>query len=130
MKIIKTALIFLGALLAAFFAAAYFSASESRFECRGVVTEQGVESPARVFLKLERYRWWVGLWSDSWGSAWIEVPSETVIYVGQITNAGDLLAFWEPHDKFRGNFSTLSKTLGVGIYQGRVFEGTCTSVSQ
>jgi len=130
MKIIKSILIVFTSLIALFFGLAYFSASESRFECRGVVSEQGVESPATVFLKLTRYRWWVGLWGDSWGSAWIEVPSETVIYISQITDAGDLLSFWEPKDKFRGNFSTLSNTLGLGIYDGRVFDGTCTGVGQ
>ena len=81
-----------------------------------------------VFLKLERCRWWVGLWSDSWGSAWLEIPNETVICVGFINASGDALNFWEPRDKLRGNLSTLGNPLGLAIQNGYVLEGSCKRV--
>src|SRR5690606_18379823 len=74
---------------------ANFSAAESRFKCSGRITVNEGDRPATIFLKLQKYRWWVGLWSDSRGSAWVELPNQTVSYFGYVTEAGDLLQFWE-----------------------------------
>ena len=112
---------------------ANFSAVESRFECHGKITANGGEQPATVFFKLERYRWWVGLWSDSSGSAWVEVPSQTVSYFGHVTQAGDQLQIWDSFGSpgnFSGIFSTLSHTLGVKIAAVGVFDGTCKDIRQ
>ena len=108
-----------------------FSAVESRFECTGKIIANGVERPATVFLNLDRYRWWVGLWSDSSGDAWLEVPNQTVIYFGHITQAGDQLQFWDSFgspSNFSGIFSTLSRTIGVKLGAAGVFEGICKDI--
>ncbi|MBX6334376.1 hypothetical protein IRY61_03500 [Candidatus Saccharibacteria bacterium] len=102
-----------------------FSAVESRFECSGKITSNGIETPVKIFLKLETYRWWVGLWSDSSGSAWLEVPNQTVRYFGHITKARDILQLWDSPGKLSGNFSTLSGALGVHLGAFGAFEGTC-----
>lgn len=114
---------------------ANFSAVESRFECKGKIIANGVEQPATVFLKLQKYRWWVGLWSDSSGSAWVEVPNQTISYFGHVTEAGDQLQFWDsfgvdPPSKFSGIFSTLSGAVGVKLGTTGVFEGTCKDIRQ
>jgi len=128
MKILKIfgGLTVLGILL--FFVVANFSANESRFACTGKITDNGDEQITAIFLKLETYRWWVSLWSDSHGSAWVEIPNQTVAYFAHITQAGDLLQFWDSFgapQNFSGNFSTLSHTIGVKIPVYGVFEGIC-----
>lgn len=135
MKAIKI----LGGLLAfailLFLLVANFSAVESRFECNGKITANGAEQPAAVFLKLQKYRWWVGLWSDSSGSAWVEVPNQTISYFEHVTVAGDQLQFWDsfgtaPPSKFSGIFSTLSGTLGVKVGATSFFDGTCKDIQR
>ena len=110
---------------------AKFSVTESRFACDGKITNNRGEQTAAIFLKLGTYRWWVGLWSDSRGSAWVEIPNQTVAYFGHITEAGDLLQFWDSFggpQNFSGNFSTLSHTIGVKVPAYGVFEGICKSL--
>lgn len=114
-----------------FLFAANFSAQETRYSCEGKVTANGVEQEATVYLKLQRYRWWVALWSDSKGSAWVEIPSQTVDYYDHLTEAGDMLQFWGyAHQDFSGIFSLLSNTLGVNIRGVGVFDGTCKAIKQ
>lgn len=107
---------------------ANFSTMESRYECSGQITANEIEQPAKLFFKLERYRWWVSLWSDSKGSAWVEVPNETVRYFSHISEAGDLLKFSDSPGKFGGYFSTLSLAIGVPLGTFGVFDGTCKKI--
>jgi hypothetical protein len=112
---------------------ANFSAVESRFECNGKIIANGVEQPATAFLKLDKYRWWVGLWSDSSGDAWVELPNQTVSYFGHVTQAGDQLQFWNSFgspSNFSGIFSTLSRTVGVKLGAVGIFEGICKEIRQ
>lgn len=127
----------LGGLLAfaviLFLFVANFSAAESRFECNGKINTNGVEQPATAFLKLQKYRWWVGLWSDSSGAAWVEVPNQTISYFEHVTEAGDQLQFWDSFSvaqpsKFSGIFSTLSGAVGVKLGSSGVFEGNCKDI--
>jgi hypothetical protein len=127
----------LGGLLAftllLFLLVANFSVVESRFECNGKITADGAEQPATVFVKLEKYRWWVGLWSDSSGSAWVEIPNQTISYFGHVTEAGDQLQLWDSFgspSNISGIFSTLSRTLGVKAGALGVFEGACKDIRQ
>lgn len=130
MKILGGLLVFA---LLLFVFGANFSVVESRFECNGKITASGGEQPAKVFLKLEKYRWWVGLWSDSSGSAWVEVPNQTIAYFSHVTEAGDQLQLWDSFgspSNLSGIFSTLSRTLGVKIGAMGVFDGTCKDIRQ
>ena len=130
-----TALKILGGLVIAaivfFLIAAEFSAVESRLECGGSITAEGAETPSAVFVKLEKYRWWVSLWSDSWGSAWVELPNRSVSYFPHVTKAGDLIQFWDfPGGNFSGNYSTLSGAIGVDLGGFGLFDGSCKSIRQ
>ncbi len=106
----------------------FFSATESRFECNGVEFLEGKEAPKTAFIRLVRYRWWVGLWSDSWGTAWIEIPNQTFMTITHIEESGDFLILWESQGNWRGNFSTLSNSLGFAIRDGHTFEGACKEI--
>jgi hypothetical protein len=125
MKLLKVLVGLVIAVIALFLFAAKFSSVEARYECSGVITSGDTEIPAKVFLKLETYRSWVGLWSDSSGSAWVELPNKTVDYFGRITEAGDLLQLWDFSDSLKGSFSTLSGALMVDVGAFGMFEGSC-----
>jgi hypothetical protein len=109
---------------------ANFSATTFRYECSGQITSNGTTQPAKLFFKLERYRWWVGLWSDSKGDAWVEVPNQTVSYFGHVSEAGDLLHLSDSPEKFGGIFSTLSHAIGVSLDAFGVFDGACKEIPQ
>jgi hypothetical protein len=116
-----------------FFFVANFSAVESRYECNGKITIDGTQHPTVVFLKLQKYRWWVSLWSDSNGSAWVELPNQSSSFFGNVTKAGDQLQFWDTFgaalpSKLSGTFSSLSGALMVRLKTETVFEGACKSI--
>lgn len=122
----------LGAVLvlavAVFLFLANFSGVESRFKCSGSISPNGEEQPATIFLKLVTYRPWVGLWSDSSGSAWVELPNKTVSYFQHLTTAGDLLRLRGLPGESGGVFSTLSNSFSVDLGSFGVFEGACQGV--
>lgn len=101
----------------------FFSVSESRWECSGKLTVNGNSEPATAFMKLEDYRWWVGLWGDSDAMAWIEIPEVgSHVYTDTQWNGHSLLLN-EPSE-IGGIFSTLSNALSFPI-SGGVFDGLC-----
>lgn len=103
----------------------FFSSSESRWECLGKLTIIRNPEPATAFMKLEDYRWWVGLWSDSDGMAWIEIPGvANDVYTDVRWNGHNLLLKSGLYEGFGGNFSTLSNALSLQ-FPGGVFDGLC-----
>jgi hypothetical protein len=110
-----------------------FSSVESRYECNGTVTNDGNSQPFTLFAKLSTFRWWVRLWSDSYGNLWIEVPSQTIEYFNHIRQVGDQLQLLDDDLKgareMRGNFSTLSKYLSVQVPGVGFFDGSCKRIS-
>ena len=102
-----------------------FSAVESRLACAGTMTSNNEKSASEVFLKLQKYRWWVGLWSDSQGSAWLEIPNKAVHYYSHVRLVGDQLQIFETPGSIKGTFSTLSLALNLLTPLG-TFEGTCS----
>ena len=105
-----------------------FSAVESRFQCPGQYSlNRGGTRSTTLYIKLHQYRWWVGLWSNSNESLWIEIPNEYVNYFANIDKAGDQLQIFDYDNKFKGNFSTLSNTLAISLPVG-FFDGNCKKI--
>jgi hypothetical protein len=52
---------------------ANYSSAESGFECSGKLSSKEGSLPTTLYIKLEEYRWWVGLWSDSDGALRLEI---------------------------------------------------------
>ncbi len=73
---IKATLSILGVLVVTLFIVINYSADESNYEYNGIWSDSMTSIPPVVFLKIAKYRWWVGLWSDSDGAIWIEIPVE------------------------------------------------------
>ena len=129
MKFIKyfAALIAVAALLILF--VGNFSAVETRFKCSGAITQHERTEPETIFMKLQEYRWWVGLWSKSDGAIWLEVPNKTFEYFSHIVEVGDQLQIYDYDKKPTGHFSTLSKSLVVSTPYWS-FEGTCNTLEK
>ena len=119
--------------LAVFLIAAYgititFSAAESRFECNGHITYKNEQQPTSLYIKIEEYRWWVGLWGDSDGSLMLEIPNELLKYYSHIEEVGDQLQIHLDKGNLHGNFSKLSKILALKIPYYGFFDGHCIRV--
>jgi hypothetical protein len=105
-----------------------FSAVESRFQCPGEISSTDGSRPVTVYLKLEEYRWWVGLWSESDAAMHIEIPNNHIDYFGNIKKVGDQYQIFDSANSLKGNFSTLSKTLTIQLpikLKTDLFDGTC-----
>jgi hypothetical protein len=100
-----------------------FSASETRLQCSGALTVDGNPASVVAFMKLHRYRWWVGLWSKSDAVVWVEIPTKAYEYYGDVQLSGDNLLISD-QPRLGGIFSTLSSGLSLNI-AGGVFDGLC-----
>ena len=129
MKAIKILGTFGVAVVLIFVFLANFSAVESRFQCPGEISSTDGSRPITVYLKLEEYRWWVGLWSDSNAAVHIEVPNTYVDYFGNVKKVGDQYQIYHSANKLEGIFSILSKALAINLplkVQTDFFDGNCT----
>lgn len=108
---------------------AKFSATESNFKCTGEITKENVSRGSKIiYIKLTKYRPWVGLWSDSKGSLHLEIPNEWFDYFDHLEEAGDQLVIYKtyPEKMLKGNFSKLSNALAIDTPHG-LFEGSCVA---
>ena len=101
---------------------ANFSSVESNFECSGEMTSNGSSKPSTIYIKFEKYRWWIG--GDSDGNLYLEIPNETVQYFSNVVDVGPQVQILSSQNEIKGNFSTLSKTLAFSTPVG-FFDGTC-----
>jgi hypothetical protein len=131
MKAMKILGAFGVAVVVLFVSLANFSAVESRFQCPGQISSMDGSRAMTVYLKLQEYRWWVGLWSDSNAAVHIEVPNTHVDYFGNVRKIGDQYQIFDSANKLNGNFSTLSKSLTINLplkLQTDFFDGNCRKI--
>ena len=102
-----------------------FSEKTTKYECIGKF--QNTNNETSIFLKHSEYRWWVGLWSESKGMMWFEVPNKTVDVSTELRMGGDLIRILGFNNEIKGMFSPLSKSISVKI-SGNFFDGTCKEV--
>ena len=109
-----------------------FSSVESRFQCTGKISSTDGSRPVTVYLKLEEYRWWVGLWSESDAAIHVEIPNTYNDYFGNVKKVSDQYQIFDSAQRTKGNFSTLSKALAINLplkLQTDFFEGTCKKIN-
>ena len=108
---------------------ANFSSVASNFECSGNISSDGAAQPTTVYLVLEEYRWWVGLWSDSDGNVKLEIPNMWFDYFGHIKEVGNQRQIYKMKGEIlAGNFSASSKTLALNTPFG-FFDGKCKNIN-
>ncbi len=119
------ALLLVGVLLFAF--VVNFSSVSSSFECAGEISLDEKSSPSTIYIVLEEYRWWVGLWSDSDGNVKLEIPNKTLDYYSHVVEVGNQLQIYDSPNEMKGYYSTLSKTLALKTTLG-FFDGKCKEI--
>jgi hypothetical protein len=102
-----------------------FSSTTSRFACAGKLTSTGGTQPATIYMKLEDYRWWVGLWSKADANVHLEIPNTWLDYFGHVVKVGDQFQIFDSQKNLKGDYSLLSKALAVKTPEG-IFVGTCS----
>lgn len=127
MKFIK----YLGALafivLGLFLFVSNFSIVASSYECIGEIVSGEKQEPVTVYIALERYRWWVGLWNDSDGNMQLEIPNEDIDYYHHTVEVRSQIQIYGEPNEMKGYFSTLSKTLALKT-SGGFFDGKCVVI--
>jgi len=106
---------------------ANFSSVASNYECTGEISFRESKEPKTIFIVLEEYRWWVGLWSDSDGNIQLEIPNELVSYYNHVVEVENQLQIYDPPKDMKGHFSTLSKMLALETPYG-FFDGKCMGI--
>jgi hypothetical protein len=106
---------------------ANFSSVASNYECTGEISSGESTAPKTIYIVLEEYRWWVGLWSDSDGNVKLEIPNEYLDYYSHVVEVGNQLQIYGPPNEMKGHFSTLSKTLSLKTRYG-FFDGKCVGI--
>jgi len=101
-----------------------FSASTSAYHCHGEIVSNGETETADIYAEFEEYAWWVGLWSRSDGSLWVESPGTLVSYFSDIRDDGRQLHIFDHNQELKGRFSSLSRTLMLELPVG-FYEGNC-----
>ncbi|WP_155831726.1 hypothetical protein [Hylemonella gracilis] len=121
----------LGLIATVLFAVAiFFSSVESRYECSGTFSKKEATSKDVIFIKINRYRWWVKLWSPSDGALWVEIPGRGFDYYSSLTTVGDQLQISRTDEELKGlwgYYSSLSNTLVLETFGG-MFTGQCSKL--
>jgi len=128
MKLVKHFGALLFAVIVTFLYALNFSVKLSNFECTGKILSSENTEPITVYIILEEYRWWVGLWSDSDGNVKLEIPNKTVDYYSHVIKVGSQLQIYNKPSEMKGNFSMLSKVLSLKTPIG-FFDGKCVGIN-
>jgi hypothetical protein len=120
-KIYAIVLLFISTLVVILF----FSETTKNYECTGSFQKNTTDKV--IFLKHKEYRFWVGLWSESKGMLWIEIPGKDVDAVTKIKKVGNSLQLYGYSDEIKGHFSTLSKFISIKI-SNDFYDGQCKKI--
>jgi hypothetical protein len=115
-----------------FFIVVKFSIIESRYECVGKIKneDQDQQWPTTLFIKIQEYRGWVGLWNDrNIGRMFVEEPTQPYELFLITDKFEDQLRIKDMQGNTIGGFSTLSKTLELK-WHGGDFTGRATLMSK
>jgi hypothetical protein len=116
----------LGVAAVLYFVIVNFSVITTKYECRGTLMANGADGPVTAFFRLEDYRWWVHLWSDSDGALWLEMPQHGADYYSKISTEGkDSVVIQRKPGEISGKFSRLSEHLWLTTAYG-LLEGDCS----
>jgi hypothetical protein len=127
MKLAKYLGVSLLVVVGLFLFVANFSSVASNYECKGEIASGETKAPKTIYIVLEEYRWWVGLWGDSDGNVKLEIPNEHLGYYSHVVEVGNQLQIYDPPNEMKGHYSTLSKTLALKTPYG-FFDGKCVVI--
>ena len=128
-RLILSVLVLIVGLVVGFWFVVNFSATTTALECTGELSVNGKAKPSKLYARLNEYRWWVGLWSNSDGDIMIELPDHGFRFFPDIRDIGLSLNIHEGHEgklELIGAYSKMSKTLKLRTGYG-FFDGACKS---
>jgi hypothetical protein len=135
-KAIKIVLVLLLLIAAGVYFIANYSVVESRYACDGTYSRGNELTQGQVFVKIEKYKWWVDLWSDgkSDGTILLEFRKSRVDppwtdFYPHIDFAQEQVQIYDLKDSSIGVISLLSKKITINSSYG-VFDGECGEVSK
>lgn len=101
-----------------------FSSVETRWVCARDFLWP-TDAPPKVFMKIDQYRPWVRLWSDSEGAVWFEIHGGPTIFAPHVATQGEQLIFLaDLASQGAGYFSKLSRSLYLN-YENKSWLGNC-----
>ena len=125
---IRAIAVLLAVLVGGFLVVVNFSSVETRYKCPGTLYSANESAPETAYIRVQRYRPWVGLWSESDGNLLLEFPHKAVEHFGQLEASSINLQIGTSDAPFKGIFSTVSNTITVNTHLGQ-FQGTCKVVA-
>lgn len=115
--------------LAGFAVVAKYSVVATVYECSGTLAPDGDHTwLAEMFVKHNRYRWWVHLWSNSDGEITAEVLHGMRAYYSEVEEFGDSINIAQDGTRM-GVLSRLSMGIDLKTPEG-LFTGTCKQVER
>jgi len=124
-KIISVATV----LIALLYITLNYSEVESFYECDGEELRKSKSLQTKGYFRFSKYRWWVGLWSNSYGELSFETDTSYVHYGFIKETKTDFRLFdFVSKDKGlpKGHFSKLSNKLSLKIgNKEHTFNGIC-----
>ena len=135
MTMFKYLAIVLIVIVGTFYIVANYSAIETKYKCEGELDYAGNIVSETIYVKYEQYRWWVGLWSDSYGNFWIEFSDKMPESFRHVTKTGTELHMfnYEYLDSgkkltpMEGSLSLLSNK--ISIFKNKwSYKGQCSSI--
>jgi hypothetical protein len=111
-----------------FFILTQLSTVDSKYKCNGEIEYESEAYSQTIYLKIEKYRWWVLLWSNaSHGSMWAEVPNSVSRPYSRLHKVGESYLIYYGRDELAGKLSQLSGALTLNLHVG-FFEGQCEQI--
>lgn len=122
LSILKGTVITVLLLIGGFWVLSNYSAISSRYECIGTYESNDNQIiKGKLFLRIDLYRFYVHLWSNSDGSYFIEDMDGILSYGNKLRDDSTTSIFLINND---GIFSKISGNLWIKTYLG-LFKGKC-----
>lgn len=102
-----------------------FSEKTTKYECIGKF--QNTNNETSIFLKHSEYRWWVGLWSKSNGTIWVELPGKNLDVSTDLNSNENQIFIFDYKKELKGIFSPLSKHISIKI-TNEFYDGSCKEI--
>jgi hypothetical protein len=124
MNIIKYGLFIALFIYGLFFVVSNNSTITTKYQCIGKF-DNNDDINQTVFLKLDKYRWWVHLWATKGadGNLYVEIPSTNSFYDYNVTHS-DNYYWFNYNESTTGSLSTLSNAILIRLNK-EFYAGTC-----
>jgi len=138
-KLVRLLLLFIAGVVLFFVVVANYSEEVTQYSCLGTYkTKNETEEPGEVFIKVNKYRWWVGIWNDkSDGTIFVEyrkgidpntkIPLSYIDHLLDTSHAEGVIHIRDSKMTPAGAFYLLSGSVTLKSTYGW-FDGKCSKI--